>query len=111
MSATSELPSNLCADIVATLDQVLLDEDLVLLFGSAARGGLRGDSDIDLLIVSAVSHAALKARLAPVQKSARRIIDLTTYLPAEFLSLRRKHDVFLKSVLAGRHIMLKGKLP
>jgi predicted nucleotidyltransferase len=57
----------------------------VVLFGSAARGEMRPDSDIDLLVVTDEEHAELETSLAQLQADTAawtgndaRVLHITT---------------------------------
>lgn len=85
------------------------DITLALLYGSVARGTDRADSDIDLLLVSdRLSLEDVFALLAPVEEELGRKISPTVYTSKEFERRQREGNPFLKRVLAGKYILLKG---
>ena len=53
-------------------------------FGSAARGELRSDSDVDVLVVGDVPFPAVADALAGAQTRLGRDVNPTVYPPAEF---------------------------
>lgn len=78
---------------------------LAFVYGSVAKGGDRAASDIDLLVVSDdLSLSDLYERLMPVERRLGRTLNLTLYTRAEYE--REKQFSFLKSVLAGKRIIL-----
>ena len=60
---------------------------LVLLFGSLARGDVRSESDIDLLVVKETDKKFLD-RLDEFYKDASIAMDIFVYTPEEFESLK-----------------------
>jgi predicted nucleotidyltransferase len=81
---------------------------LAFVYGSVAKGGDRAASDIDLLVVSDdLSLSDLYERLMPVERRLGRTLNLTLYTEAEYE--REKQFSFLKSVLAGKRIILIGE--
>lgn len=96
---------NVSAILLAVRGQIR-PNDIVFVFGSAAKGQLGRDSDIDVLIVSETSHQMLVARLEGVIPG--REIQVTSYLPQEFASAMRRSDPFLRSVLRQPILRLQG---
>lgn len=82
-----------------------------MIYGSVARGTDRADSDIDLLLVSdRMSLEDVFALLGPVEEELGRKISPTVYTVDEFDQRVREGNPFLKRVLAGTHIVLKGDM-
>ena len=82
---------------------------LAMVYGSAAKGFDRADSDIDLLVVA--DHMTLEEMyrsLAPVEARLDRRINPALYTPREFAHRRAAGNAFLARVLAGEHIVLIG---
>lgn len=77
-------------------------------FGSAARGDDRVDSDIDLLVVTDASDDDLVGPIADVQRELGREIDVVSYRPAEFRRRRDEGNHFLRSVLAQPRVDVIG---
>jgi predicted nucleotidyltransferase len=77
-------------------------------FGSAARGELRNDSDIDILIVGDVSFGDVVGALSEAQGLLGREVNPTVYPAAEFRRKIRDGHHFLTSVLQHPHIFLIG---
>ena len=100
--------------VPALADAVNASDDairLALVYGSVARGSDRADSDIDLLLVSdSMSLEEVFAFLAPVEDQLGRKISPTLYTSDELARRLREGNPFLKRVLAGKHIWLKGDM-
>lgn len=77
-------------------------------FGSAARGDDRVDSDIDLLVVSESSDDELVGPIADAQRELGREIDVVSYRPAEFNRKRSEGNHFVRSVLAQPRVDVIG---
>lgn len=101
--------------VVPTLADTLNASDdairLALVYGSVARGSDRAESDIDLLLVSdSMSLEDVFAFLAPVEDKLRRKISPTLYTSDEFARRLREGNPFLRRVLTGKYIWLKGDM-
>lgn len=82
------------------------------IYGSYAKGGMRPDSDVDLLIVAESLEAEdeLIAGLSRVEERLGREINYKLYREPDFRRRRKAADPFLAEVLSGRRILLKGEL-
>ena len=78
------------------------------IYGSFARGDETGDSDVDLLVVGAVTRRALAAALAPAARELGRDLNPVILAAAEFAVRRQGGDHFISSILAGPRIWLVG---
>ena len=72
---------------------------LAFVFGSIATGSEQSDSDIDLLVVGAVSPSELALPLRQACELLGRQINPMVYTPAEFNKKRAAKDHFLRQVL------------
>ncbi|HEX4515709.1 MAG TPA: nucleotidyltransferase domain-containing protein [Polyangiaceae bacterium] len=66
-------------DVVATLREILgrhPEVDLAILFGSAAKGALRKDSDVDLALRATLGREARNAMLAEIERALGRTLDV-----------------------------------
>lgn len=83
-----------------------------LIYGSYAKGNMRADSDIDLLVVTEDREVedALVNALSKAEKSLQRDVNYKIYEENDFLQRRNKKDPFLSEVLSDKHIVLKGVL-
>lgn len=83
--------------------------DAAFIFGSAARGDARPDSDLDLLIYGdEIRDKVLGAALMEATLLLDRQIDVKRYDTARFLRDLRPEASFLPSVLAGPKVWLQG---
>lgn len=84
---------------------------LAILYGSVAKQTDRADSDIDVLLVSdELTLEAVFNVVAPVEKELARPVNPTLYTSEEFEGRRKNDNSFLRKILEGKHIMLKGSL-
>jgi predicted nucleotidyltransferase len=83
--------------------------DIVLIFGSAARGQLQRESDIDLLVVGEVAFADVVGAVGIAQKRLGRDVNPTVYRPTEFRRKLAERHHFLTSVLAEPHVFVIGR--
>lgn len=82
--------------------------DIAFIFGSYAEGTLDTGSDIDLMVIGAVDFTEVVVALQEVQRDIGREINPMVYSPG---SLKDKKDTgFIRGVLAGEKIFLKGGL-
>jgi predicted nucleotidyltransferase len=81
---------------------------LALIYGSIARGDNRSRSDLDVLVVGALSFADLLRRLNAVEERIGREISPRLFSAEEFEQRLRRSDRFLTAVLRGPKIMLIG---
>lgn len=97
------------ADVLREALAPVADRVLVaFVFGSAARGQLRADSDIDLLVVGDVPFADVANALAEAQKRLGRDVNPTVYPPDEFRAKIRAGHHFLATVLEGPRVFVIG---
>jgi predicted nucleotidyltransferase len=84
--------------------------ELALIYGSVARGEERASSDVDLMIVGSVKQIDLVPVLRKLEARLGREVNATLYSPQEFRGKLAAGDHFLRSVLKGRTILLRGSL-
>jgi len=77
-------------------------------FGSYASGKERVHSDIDLLVIGRPDRIALSERLAPVERTTGRDINVVMRTESE-LRGRRRTDAFWRRVLSGPLIHVAGR--
>jgi len=77
-------------------------------FGSAARGELRSDSDIDVLVVGDMPFAAVADALASAQARLGRDVNPPVYPPAEFQKKIRAGHHFLTALLREPRLLAVG---
>ena len=82
--------------------------DVALLYGSIARGDLRKDSDVDLMIIGRMEFREVSAALTQIAVKLHREVNPTVYPPTEFTEKVQSGNHFLKTVLDGDKIILIG---
>ena len=82
--------------------------DLAYVYGSFARGEVRPDSDIDLMIVGAVSLREVSSAIRSAGQELRRVINPTYYTPDEYALELRAEDSFINRVHNGPRIDVIG---
>jgi uncharacterized protein len=85
-----------------------LDLQLAAIFGSVARGEDTLASDVDLLVVGAVSMADLSAVLDEVEVAVGREINPALYTPEGLREEVGHGNPWLESVLRGEMLYLRG---
>ena len=77
------------------------DPEQIILFGSAARGEFRRDSDADFLIIKKETPFYGADRIRELSRLIERNIpvDLLIYRPEEFEKRLKMDDPFLKAVV------------
>jgi predicted nucleotidyltransferase len=78
------------------------------IFGSAARGDLLNDSDVDLMVIGEVSLRELVAPLRSAEADLSRPANAVTMRPEEFTGRVAQEQPFLANVLRGPKILLIG---
>ncbi|MFC1629343.1 nucleotidyltransferase domain-containing protein [Gemmatimonadota bacterium] len=82
--------------------------EVALLYGSIARGDLRKDSDIDLMIIGMMEFRDVSGALSQMAIKLHRELNPTVYPPTEFTRKVQSGNHFLRTVLDGDRIMLIG---
>jgi len=82
--------------------------DIALLYGSIARGDLRKDSDVDLMIIGRMKFRDVSEALSHIAIKLHREVNPTVYPPTEFTEKVQSGSHFLRTVLDGDMIMLIG---
>lgn len=81
--------------------------DFVFIFGSFAGGGYKEESDIDLMIIGAVSLSAIIKIIGPIEDKIKRSINPVVWT-AENLKKQKKSG-FVKDIFVKKIIMIKGE--
>ena len=84
--------------------------ELALLYGSFAKGEEKGESDIDLLIVSDKKLEAFYSAISKLELKFNREINPTAYSPLEFRKKIATQDSFVTNILKEPYRILKGNL-
>jgi predicted nucleotidyltransferase len=77
-------------------------------YGSAARGEMQSQSDIDLLIVGHVGFSEVVAALAQAQERLGREVNPTLYSPVEFIQRMQERNHFLLSLRTEKRLFVMG---
>lgn len=93
------------------LNSISDEIDLALIYGSVAKRTDHANSDIDLMLVSdsLTLEEAFEA-LRPAEIKLSRTINPTLYKQEEFKKRRANKNSFLRKVLEGQYILLKGSI-
>ena len=75
------------------------DPQRIILFGSAARGEMNRNSDVDLLIVKEGGDADLRARIYENLYGVRVAVDAILVSPADVERYRNSHALVIKPAL------------
>jgi len=93
------------AERVIEMAKQKINPDLMIVFGSVAKGTAKKDSDLDLILVKESDEdgfmRSVKARFA--LDDARIPIDITVYTPEEFKErLASKYSLVYEAMATGR---------
>lgn len=93
------------------LDELEEDIDAAAIFGSAARGETRPNSDIDLLLIAAgLSKLVAQAHFKSAGRKLGRPVNVQVFSRQEWQEAVASHDTFVHDILANPVVMLKGAL-
>jgi predicted nucleotidyltransferase len=82
-----------------------------VIFGSAARGELNADSDIDLLLIAPkLSKLLAQAHFKPAGRKLGRPVNVQVFTPQAWQAALESGDTFVRDVLAKPVVTLKGSL-
>ena len=82
--------------------------ETAFIFGSVARGERISESDVDLLLVGMVGLSELALPLRELERALQIPVNVTHYAPEEFREKLSLNNHFLRAVLGGEKITLKG---
>ena len=82
--------------------------DLAFIYGSVARGERTAQSDVDVLVVGSVGMADLALPLRELEQILQIPVNVTRFTRAEFQDKWRRENHFLRTILRGQKIFLKG---
>ncbi len=99
------------ADVLRTALAGLAQQiELALVFGSVARGAETSHSDIDVLVVGAVTFTEVVMALHDCQQTLGREINPVVYAPDEWRARIERNDPFARDILANPTLLLLGAL-
>ncbi len=81
---------------------------LAFIFGSYAKGKAGPESDIDLLIVGEAGLKEVSSVLAPVKVVLKKELNYFCFTEKEIQKRLKTKDYFLKDVLKGKVLFVKG---
>jgi predicted nucleotidyltransferase len=82
--------------------------NLAFVYGSVARGEERARSDIDLMVIGAVSLDEVLDAVGPVEKQLRRPVNPTIYSLEDLKARFRSGNHFLQSLKKSKKVFLIG---
>ena len=85
-------------DIIQRIVEVAQPEGIVL-FGSAVRGGMTRNSDVDLLIIKEGGDADLRARIYEKLYGVRVAVDAILVSPTDVERYKHSHALVIKPAL------------
>ncbi len=91
-----------------SLQQASGEIEVAFIFGSIAEGTDTASSDIDILVIGALTGRALAGLLAPLRESLGREINPVLMTKAEFRRKAREGNHFLHATLEAPKIYLIG---
>lgn len=78
------------------------------IYGSFAKGELRKDSDIDLLIIGKINEDELINKLNKLEQKLQREISYTLYSKKELNQEKERKNPFLLDIVKGKKIIILG---
>lgn len=81
---------------------------LAFVYGSVARGEDKAASDIDLMVIGAISLDDVLDAVGSLEKQLRRPVNPTIYSPKELKARRRSGNHFLQSLKDSKKMFLIG---
>ncbi|MCF7808425.1 MAG: nucleotidyltransferase domain-containing protein [Candidatus Marinimicrobia bacterium] len=81
---------------------------MAFVYGSAAKGNLEPDSDIDLFVIGDIGLRELSKRLAPVSDKLGREVNIYTITQSTLQEKIRANNHFIQSVLNSPTLMIIG---
>ncbi|MYF91040.1 MAG: nucleotidyltransferase domain-containing protein [Gemmatimonadetes bacterium] len=94
-------------DIIRRVVEVAQPERIIL-FGSAARGDMTRNSDVDLLIIKEGSDANLRARIYEKMYGVRVAVDAILVSPADVERYKDSHPLVIKQALQGGRVVYEA---
>ena len=95
--------------LVAKAVEGLAGVDAAYVFGSYAAGTDSAGSDVDLLVIGRPNRVGLSEKLAPVERTIGRDVNVVTKTEAQVRERRRSGDPFWRQVLGKPMIHVAGR--
>ena len=95
--------------LIAKAFEELSGVDAIYIFGSYAAGTDRAGSDVDLLLIGRTNRVALSEKLAPVERTIGREVNVVTKTEAQVRERKRSGDPFWRQVLGKPMIHVAGR--
>jgi len=97
------------ADVIRQSLGTVADKiEVAFIFGSVARSADDRKSDIDVMVVGAISFGDVVTLLSPAEETLGREVNAVVYRVAEFKQKVREDHHFVKTVLEGEKVFLIG---
>lgn len=82
--------------------------ELIMIFGSAARGDFDQESDLDIVVIKKTKKRPLQRRMEVRKVLTTDLpLDVFVYTPAEFDALCKSGSAFAKTLLSEGKIVFK----
>jgi predicted nucleotidyltransferase len=101
---TAGVAEVIVAALLAHRDRI----DVAFIYGSAAKRGLRAESDIDLFIVGSVGFGEVVEALSSAQVQLAREVNPLVFEPQEYRRRVRRHDHFVLAVSREEKVFVIG---
>jgi predicted nucleotidyltransferase len=108
LSSILRKTSGLVDVLAKALLQIENQIHFAFVFGSVARGEQQSNSDVDVMLIGALSFADAVQALHPAQAILQREINPVVYSPEEFERRIKNNDSFIKEVLAKPKLFIIG---
>ncbi len=97
------------ADVIRQSLETVADKiRIAFIFGSVARSADDRKSDMDVMVVGAISFGDIVTLLSPAEEKLGREVTPVVYPVAEFKQKVKEDHYFVKTVLEGEKIFLIG---
>jgi len=97
------------ADVIRQSFETVADKiRIAFIFGSVARSADDRKSDMDVMVVGAISFGDIVTLLSPAEEKLGREVTPVVYPVAEFKQKVKEDHYFVKTVLEGEKIFLIG---
>ena len=95
--------------LIAKAIEGLPGVDAAYIFGSHAAGTDTAQSDVDLLVIGHPNRVALSEKLAPVERTIGRDVNVVTKTEVQVRDRRRGGDTFWRQVLGKPLVHVAGR--